>query len=413
MSKKPQIHKRVVLFFMKEVLTAYDKKHITLSEGLSSLNLSRSHFFRYLKLYRSDPDQFGMKSDLKKKKNRLPKNRLSSETEKEIAEIIRAEKKLIDNPNFKKIKKFNFTALSDDLCRYKAIVVSAETIRRRAIAMNLHVPKSKQVKIYREVETSKIGRLFQHDTCVHQWSPFLNPFYLILTVDDHSRKIVCARFFAEESSMNHILALRDTIQKFGIPLAYYTDRHSIFIYNHRKDSQHRTYQIKVEDAEVQWKRVLEKLKIQHIIASSPQAKGKVESKFKYLQGRMVRRCAKEEVTTIEHAQRILDEEVMYYNEYRNHEITNQVPQKRWEKAEKENRNLMRPFVLEKEQSWKDIFCLEYKRKIDTYGYIRIKNNKIKLKKCPSQEVIVRLLSENGQKEIRIFSKGNLIKVIQI
>lgn len=407
MVKKQQVHKRIVLFFMKEVFEAYINKRIDLTEAKTMLSLSRSNFFRYLKMFRANPSGFGI-SYVRESAN----NKLTAESDEKIAGILRDEKELILNPEVR-IGRYNFEALSEELKREKGVIASAETIRKKAIAWNMHHPKERSAKIYREVETTKIGRLFQHDTCVHQWSPFCKSFYLILTVDDHSRRIVYAKFFAQETSMNHILALRDTMKAFGLPLAYYTDRHSIFTFNHNNGPHHQTYQTLVEDADVQWKRVLAKLQVQGICANSPQAKGKVESKFKYLQGRIVRRCAKEEVTTMEHAQRILDEEVKYYNECRIHAVTEQTPLQRFELAKKEGRSVLRPFKLAEGQSWKDIFCLEYEKKLDNYGRTKVKGIELQIKSSPSQTVTIRYIEENGEKEIRVLVKNVVLKVFRI
>lgn len=405
MSQKQQVHKRIVLFFMKEVLEAYDKRRITLAKGLETLGLSRAHFFRYLKMYRQNPSGFGV-SYVRKSINR----KLSKRSNEAVRKLLREEKEMINNPKIR-VHKFNFPAISEELERQKNLKVSSETIRKRAIALGLHRPKDKKVKIYREVESTKIGRLFQHDTCLHQWSPYLKHFYLILTVDDHSRRIVCAQFFDQETSMNHILAVRNTVQKYGLPLAYYTDRHSIFTFNRNIGPHKRTYQIEVEDADVQWKRVMEKLQIQHILAQSPEAKGKVESKFKYLQARLVRRCTKEEVTTLDHAQRILNEEVKYYNEHREHMITKQTPKAKWELAEKEGRSLLRPLLFQGDQSWKDIFCLEYEKKLDKYGRTKVKGHQIQLKSSPSKSVLVRYIADTNKTELRIYAANVLLKVI--
>ena len=55
MSKKMQVHKRIVLFYMKEVLEGYLRRFLKLAEALSLLGLSRSHFFRYLRAFRTNP----------------------------------------------------------------------------------------------------------------------------------------------------------------------------------------------------------------------------------------------------------------------------------------------------------------------------------------------------------------------
>ena len=407
MSQKEQVHKRIVPIFMQEVFEAYLGKQMSLAEAISSLDLSRSNFFKYLKIFRSDPNGFGL-GYLRKTAN----HKFSAEEDQQIAELLRTEKELIYDSNMR-IGKINFAALSDELKREKGLTISAETIRKKAINWKMHQPKERKMKIYRELETTKVGRLFQHDTCLHQWSPFLAPFYLILTVDDHSRKIIFAKYFWQETSMNHILALRDTANRVGLPLAYYTDRHSIFTFNRNDGVHKRTFQTEVDDAEVQWKRVLAKLQIQGICANSPQAKGKVESKFKYLQGRVVRRCAKGKVRTIDEAQQVLDEEVRYYNEGRIHEVTQETPSERFNRAVKEGRSVLRPLLTAEGESWKDVFCLEYEKKLDSYGRTKIKGHELQLRSSPSERVTIRYIEENGQKEIRILIKGLVLKVFEI
>jgi len=404
MSQKQQVHKRIVPLFMIEIFEAYRSKQMKLQEAMKELQLGRSNFFRYYSAFKKDPKTFSIIPPKKKGSRKL-----SADVDEKIASILRAEKELVWDP-LVRVGKINFSALSEELHREENLDISPETIRKKAILWKLHHPRQRGLKIYREVETSKIGRLFQHDTCIHQWSPYLNHFYLILTVDDHSRRIVFAKFFEEETSMNHLLSVRDTALNIGLPLAYYTDRHSIFTYNAMNGPLRKNYQMVVEDAEVQWKRVMGILGIQSICAKSPQAKGKVESKFKYLQGRIVRRCAKEQVTTLEHAQRILDEEVRYYNEYRKHDITGQTPMERFLLAEKEGRSVLRK--LPEGKDLKDLFCLEYRRKLDKYGKTTIKTIELEVKSSPSKEVFIHYIEENHEKEIRILSGNTVLKVLK-
>lgn len=405
MSQKHQVHKRIVPLFMVEVFEAYQNKQMSLQAAMKELQLSRSSFFKYYASFKKDPNTVLAPVPKRKGNRRFP-----SSTDEKIVALLRAEKELVWNPSVR-VGKVNFAALSEELQRTEKLAVSSETIRRKAVAWKLHNPRERGVKIYREVETSKVGRLFQHDTCIHQWSPYMNHFYLILTVDDHSRRIVFAKFFEEETSMNHILSVRDAGLSIGLPLAYYTDRHSIFTYNPMNGPVKQNYQTMVEDPEIQWKRVMALLGIQGICANSPQAKGKVESKFKYLQGRMVRRCAKEQVTTLEHVQRILDEEVRYYNEYKKHEVTGQTPMERFLLAEKEGRSVLRKIPEGKDL--KDLFCLEYVKKLDKYGRTSVKGIPIELKSSPSSEVIIRYIKENGEVELRILSGTTVLKSIKV
>jgi len=81
------------------------------------------------------------------------------------------------------------------------------------------------------------------------------------------------------------------------------------------------------------------------LSLSPQAKGKIERPYRWLQDRIVRTCALEHITTLTDARPILREEVHRYNYHQVHSTTHEIPAVRFEKAQKEHRSLFRPFVL--------------------------------------------------------------------
>jgi hypothetical protein len=51
-----------------------------------------------------------------------------------------------------------------------------------------------------------------------------------MTVDDHSQKVVGGRIVPAESTWDHLVLTRNTVERYGRPLAYYVDNHSIFRY---------------------------------------------------------------------------------------------------------------------------------------------------------------------------------------
>ena len=92
-------------------------------------------------------------------------------------------------------------------------------------------------------------------------------------------------------------------------------------------------------------------------ALSPQAKGKVERPYRWLQDRIVRTCAIEKLTTIEEVRSVLKEEVNRYNNHQVHSTTGEIPSIRLEKAKREGNSLFRPFVLPNPYtSIKVVFC---------------------------------------------------------
>jgi hypothetical protein len=89
-------------------------------------------------------------------------------------------------------------------------------------------------------------------------------------------------FRPTEDLVGYLHVFRQMAENHGIPLAFYSDRHSLFF-------SPKKYKLTIEEelagkkvALTQLGRVLESLGINHIPASSPQAKGGVERLFNTL-----------------------------------------------------------------------------------------------------------------------------------
>jgi hypothetical protein len=99
----------------------------------------------------------------------------------------------------------------------------------------------------------------------------------------------------------------------GLPLALYTDRHSIFV----KDPDRPptlSEQLSGRRSLTQMGRALEALGIRWIPASSPQAKGRSERAWGTLQDRLVSELRRAGASTIEEAQVILRRYLPRFNE---------------------------------------------------------------------------------------------------
>jgi len=111
---------------------------------------------------------------------------------------------------------------------------------------------------------------------------------------------------------------------------------------------------------------------------SPQAKGKIERPYGWLQDRIVRTCVREDVTDIRDAQKVLAREIHRYNYRQVHSTTQEVPYFRFQRALEEKRSLFREFrVRPPYQSVKDIFCLRIERTIDSYRKTSLNNLQLK------------------------------------
>lgn len=85
-----------------------------------------------------------------------------------------------------------------------------------------------------------------------------------------------------ETTWEHILALEAVLLKYGFPLAYYVDSHSIFRFVQGRDSFWRNHYKLTDEANPQWKQVLDDCGVKVTYALSPQAKGKIERPYRWL-----------------------------------------------------------------------------------------------------------------------------------
>ena len=142
---------------------------------------------------------------------------------------------------------------------------------------------------------------------------------------------------------------------------------------------------------------------------SPQAKGKVERPYEWLQDHVVRTCVREGITRIEDARIILRQEVNAYNWKRIHSTTGETPLIRFRNAVRDKKTMFREFQLKPPfQSVKDIFCLRATRRVDAYRTISLQSLELKVPGVPSkEEVELRLVPDlkTGIVEVRFWWRG--------
>jgi len=137
------------------------------------------------------------------------------------------------------------------------------------------------------------GMLIQFDGSEHQW--FNGQVCdLIAAIDDATGKILAAEFFKGETSLNSMKVIKEVIEHNGLPDAFYMDEAAIFGKRDR-------------DWQSQISRAFDDLKIKLILASSPQAKGRVERLFRTLQDRLIAELAFAQIKTMEDANKFLKE----------------------------------------------------------------------------------------------------------
>ncbi len=157
------------------------------------------------------------------------------------------------------------------------------------------------------------------------------------------------------------------MQSYGIPLRYYVDSLRVFRFVQGRDSIWRKHVLQTDDADTQWGKMMRVLAVDVTYALSPQAKGKVERPYQWLQDRIVRTCALENISTMEDVHSVLKDEVNRYNNHQVHSTTKEIPIIRFNRAKKDRNSLFRPFSLPKPYtSPKEVFCLRETRLVNGY-----------------------------------------------
>ncbi len=405
-----QLHRRFTVEQVKVLLHGYCQGTLSRADAQELLGLGKTRFFALLHDYRSDPAAFSITYE------RETHARLSASTERAIATELRREQKLVEDPRLP-ISGYNYSAIRDRL-EQKGIRVSTTTITARAKQLGCYKPHPKRKVHDREVITTSIGELVQHDASMHLWSPFAaEKWSLVTSLDDYSRKLLFADFFLHETTWAHLQAAQTLMQTYGLPVRYYVDNLRVFRFITHNQSVHLTQDWHTDDADPRWRQVLRGLGVDVIYALSPQAKGKVERPYRWLQDRIVRTCALEHIATIEEARSVLRDELTRYNQHQVHSTTGQIPDVRFAEAQASGHSLFRPFVLPKPyQTPQDVFCLQTTRVVNSYRRISLFGQDIVVPHVPPRvEVEIHLVPDFAKQliEARMWWAGKLTHTVSL
>jgi transposase len=157
-------------------------------------------------------------------------------------------------------------------------------------------------RLRREPRAS-FGELLHIDGSPHGWLA-LRPeerCCLIAVVDDATKRLLYGRLVEHESSQAVFEALDAVFRTHGLPMSVYTDRASWAAVTPKAgepvDKSRRT----------QIGRALHRLGVEHILAYSPQARGRSERLNRTVQGRLINELRVARIRTLEAANRYLDE----------------------------------------------------------------------------------------------------------
>lgn len=408
-----QLHKRFSDEQVKDLMKRYSNGELKREHVQEILQIKKRRFFKLFKEYRKNPEQFSIQYTRTKNTRSI-----DSKVERNIIKELKSTKEFINNKDIP-ISSYNYNFIKNDLENRYHQKVSLPTIISRARKYGFYIEKRNKRKAHdREIITNQIGELIQHDSSLHLWSPYAKEkWWLITSLDDFSRYILYALLIYRDTAFAHIRALQTVFLKYGLPLSFYVDCDSIFKFIRGRDELHYKHHLQTDDVMPQWKQVLTDCQVKVINALSPQAKGKIERPYRWIQDHIVRICAREKVTTIAQANQILSREVYEYNYKRVHSTTGEIPYLRYQRALKEKKDLFRKFLIPPPyQSIKDIFCFRFDRTVDAYRTVSIDNLKLKFNNAPIHEKVnlrVYPYANGGLSEVRFWYKDKLLDVQKI
>ena len=406
-----QLHKKFTDFQIKDLITRYLKKEVKRKDLQKVLGIKKTRFFALVKRLKDDPENFSVSYS-----RSIPTRTISKDIETNILKELNTEKDLIKAKGVP-IRYYNYSYIKDILENDYNQKVSLSTIINRAKANGFYLIKPKRKVHEKEVITNYPGEMIQHDSSHHQFSKYADKWYLVTSLDDYSRLILYACLVERETTWVNIIALKVVILGYGIPYSYYVDSYSVYRFVQGRDSNWRNHYKLTDEADPQWKQVLNDCGVKVKYALSPQAKGKIERPYRWIQDRLVRSCYRKRISDINQAQLVLNSLIQKYNHQWIHSTTKEVPYIRFQRAIKENRSLFREFRIRPPyKSIKDIFCLRADRMVNSYRKVSINNLELKVPSAPLHERIqLRIIPDkkSGLSEVRFWHEGELLGIQKV
>lgn len=182
---------------------------------------------------------------------------------------------------------FNDHHLCEKLVEQEGLSLGRETLRRLLRSAGIGSPRKRRAPTHRQrrLARAREGEMLLLDASLHAWLEDRGPQLTLLGfLDDATRKVLVAEFFPTEDARGYFRLLQRLLRRFGVPLSFYGDRHSVFVRN--DDHWSVEEQLAGRRQPTQFGRALEQLGVTYIAAQSPQAKGRIERLWGTFQDRL-------------------------------------------------------------------------------------------------------------------------------
>jgi len=183
---------------------------------------------------------------------------------------------------------FNRHHLTEMLAEHEGIDLSRSSVRRILSAAGVPPVRRRRPPRHRSRRDRypREGLLLQLDASRHDWLEERGPrLSLVGAIDDATGLVPWACFREQEDAHGYLLLMRHVVRRHGIPVAVYSDQHSIF--RATKTAMPIEDELQGEECRpTQFGRLLNELGVAMIQARSPQAKGRIERLWGTFQDRL-------------------------------------------------------------------------------------------------------------------------------
>jgi hypothetical protein len=214
---------------------------------------------------------------------------------------------------------FGPTLAREYLAKKHKLPIGREALRQLMIGAGLWRSRRQKIEAIHEwrPRRNSRGEMVQWDTSEHDWLEGRSEkLYLISMIDDATSQLT-ARFVRSDSTEENMRLLRSYLQQHGRPVAFYTDKASLFVTTEKRLRDRPD--VRVDPAllpPTQIGRALRELGITWIAAHSPQAKGRIERSFGTAQDRLVKGLRVARASTLEQANQYLEREFLpWWNQH--------------------------------------------------------------------------------------------------
>jgi transposase len=252
-----------------EAMQRIKDKRLTQKEAAGMLGISTRQVKRLYRAYRKQ----GAKGLVSQRRGRASNNRLDAGVLQQALDLIE-----------EKYKDFGPTLAHEKLTEVHGMQLSRESVRKLMIAEELWKPKRTKDPTQHPMRQRRacFGELAQIDGSEHAWFEERGPkCTLLVYIDDATGRLGELWFVPQETFFAYAEASRHYFERYGKPVAFYSDKHGIFRVNQPRP-------LGLSSGLTQFGRAMQELDIQIICANTPQAKGRIERANQTLQDRLVK-----------------------------------------------------------------------------------------------------------------------------